>query len=110
MKGDATTARKATESEAEGIGARLARREDQALLTGRARFIDDIDLPGQLHASFVRSPHAHARIAGIDPAAALAVPGVVAVLTGAVRTDGASGSALSVAGVAAWPSRERSSR
>lgn len=89
MKGDATTARKATQSEAEGIGARLARREDQALLTGRARFIDDIDLPGQLHACFVRSPHAHARIAGIDPAAALAVPGVVAVLTGAdLAADG----------------------
>ncbi|MPY75440.1 MAG: molybdopterin-dependent oxidoreductase [Alphaproteobacteria bacterium] len=89
MKGDATTARKAKQSEAEGIGARLARREDQALLTGRARFIDDIDLPGQLYAGFVRSPHAHARIAGIDPAAALAVPGVVAVLTGAdLAADG----------------------
>ncbi|MGH6621838.1 MAG: xanthine dehydrogenase family protein molybdopterin-binding subunit, partial [Alphaproteobacteria bacterium] len=89
MKGDATTARTATGSEAEGIGARVARREDQALLTGRARFIDDIDLPGQLHACFVRSPHAHARIAGIDPAAALAVPGVVAVLTGAdLAADG----------------------
>lgn len=89
MKGDATTARKATQSEAEGIGARLARREDQALLTGRARFIDDIDLPGQLHACFVRSPHAHARIGGIDTAPALAVPGVVAVLTGAdLAADG----------------------
>jgi len=74
---------------AEGIGARLPRREDLALLTGRARFIDDIDLPGQLHAYFVRSPHAHARIRGIDPSAALALPGVVAVLTGAeLAADG----------------------
>jgi len=73
----------------EGIGARLPRREDRALLTGRARFIDDIDLPGQLHACFVRSPHAHARIGAIDPADALAIPGVVAVLTGAdLEADG----------------------
>jgi carbon-monoxide dehydrogenase large subunit len=84
MKGDAAAGVNPSGVEGgDGIGAALPRREDMALLTGRARFIDDIDLPGQLHASFVRSPHAHARIGGIDPAAALAVPGVVAVLTGA---------------------------
>ena len=83
------TARETAETEAEGIGARLTRREDAALLTGRARFIDDIDLPGQLHACFVRSPHAHAKIGGIDSAPALAVPDVVAVLTGAdLAADG----------------------
>ncbi len=73
----------------EGIGERVVRREDAALLTGRARFIDDIDLPGQLHAYFLRSPHAHARIDEIDAALALAMPGVVAVFTGAdVQADG----------------------
>ncbi len=72
-----------------GIGARAPRREDWALLTGRARFIDDIDLADQLHAYFVRSPHAHARIGAIDTADALAIPGVVAVLTGAdLAADG----------------------
>ncbi|MDE0060903.1 MAG: xanthine dehydrogenase family protein molybdopterin-binding subunit, partial [Defluviicoccus sp.] len=53
------------------------------LLTGRGRFSDDVNLPGQVYAAMARSPHAHARIAGIDSGAALAVPGVLAVLTGA---------------------------
>ena len=65
----------------EGIGAPLRRREDGRLLTGRGRFSDDVDLPGQLHAQIVRSPHPHARIRAIDAGAALAVPGVVSVLT-----------------------------
>lgn len=78
------------EGQVDGIGARLPRREDAALLTGKSRFIDDIDLPGQLHGYFVRSPHAHARIGVIDPSPALAIPGVVAVLTGAdLVADGA---------------------
>lgn len=64
------------------IGRHEPRREDARLLTGRGRYIDDIAVPGALHACFVRSPHAHARIAAIDTAAALALPGVVAVLTG----------------------------
>ncbi len=73
----------------DGIGASVPRREDAALLTGRGRFIDDIDLAGQLHASFVRSPYGHARIGGIDTAAAASMPGVVAVLTGAdLAADG----------------------
>ena len=66
---------------AKQFGARVPRVEDPALLTGRARFVDDIKLPGLLHAAFVRSPHAHARIVAIDTAAALAMPGVHAVLT-----------------------------
>jgi carbon-monoxide dehydrogenase large subunit len=62
------------------FGARVARLEDPALLTGRGRFVDDLKLPGMLHAAFVRSPHAHARIRSIDTAAARALPGVRAVL------------------------------
>jgi carbon-monoxide dehydrogenase large subunit len=63
------------------FGVRVPRVEDPALLTGRARFVDDLKLPGMLHAAFVRSPHAHARIGAIDTAAALAMPGVHAVFT-----------------------------
>jgi aerobic carbon-monoxide dehydrogenase large subunit len=63
------------------IGARLPRLEDQPLLIGKGRFIDDIACPGVLHAAFVRSPHAHAAIRRIDTRDALAVPGVHAVLT-----------------------------
>ncbi len=66
---------------AKQFGARVARVEDPALLTGQARFVDDIKLPGALHGCFVRSPHPHARIRAIDTAAALAMPGVHAVLT-----------------------------
>jgi carbon-monoxide dehydrogenase large subunit len=66
---------------AKQFGARVARVEDPALLTGRARFVDDIKLPGMLDGCFVRSPHPHARIRAIDTAAALAMPGVHAVLT-----------------------------
>jgi carbon-monoxide dehydrogenase large subunit len=65
------------------IGRRLLRREDFRFLTGQARYLDDIDFPGALHAVFVRSPHAHARIVSIDTSAARAMPGVVAVVTGA---------------------------
>ena len=57
------------------------RLEDPALLRGEARFIDDIAVPGMLHAAFVRSPHGHAAIGAIDKAAALALAGVHAVLT-----------------------------
>jgi carbon-monoxide dehydrogenase large subunit len=63
------------------IGSRLPRIEDRPLLRGAARFIDDLEVPGLLHASFVRSPHPHAAIRKIDKAAALAMPGVHAVLT-----------------------------
>jgi aerobic carbon-monoxide dehydrogenase large subunit len=66
---------------AKQLGARVARVEDPALLTGRAYFVGDIKLPGMLHGCFVRSPHPHARIGAIDAAKALAMPGVHAVLT-----------------------------
>jgi aerobic carbon-monoxide dehydrogenase large subunit len=63
------------------FGARVTRLEDQSLLTGKGSFVDDVALPGALAASFVRSPHAHALVLSIDVAAALAMPGVVAVMT-----------------------------
>ena len=63
------------------IGASITRKEDERFLTGRATFADDVKLPGMLHAAFVRSPHAHARIVAIDSTAALAIPGVVAIFT-----------------------------
>lgn len=64
------------------IGQHVPRKEDYRLLTGHGRYVDDIEVPGALHACFVRSPHAHARIVAIDAEAALAMPGVVAVFTG----------------------------
>ncbi|HSD55009.1 MAG TPA: xanthine dehydrogenase family protein molybdopterin-binding subunit [Burkholderiales bacterium] len=63
------------------FGAPVRRNEDARLLAGRAQFIDDVELPGMLHAAFVRSPHAHARIVSLDASAALARDGVVAVYT-----------------------------
>ena len=68
---------------AKHFGARVKRLEDPALLAGRGRFVDDIKLPGVLHAAFVRSPHAHAMVRGIDSTPATAMPGVHAVLTAA---------------------------
>ena len=65
------------------MGKPLRRLEDAKLLAGQGRFTDDVNLPGQLHAAFVRSPHAHARIASLDIFAARAAPGVIAVYTGA---------------------------
>jgi len=62
------------------IGTRVPRLEDHALLTGKARFVDDIASPGVLAAAFARSPHPHALIRGVDTSVARAVPGVVAVL------------------------------
>ena len=63
------------------IGSRVRRIEDQALLRGHARFVDDIHATGVRSAAFVRSPHPHALITGIDAGAARALPGIVAVLT-----------------------------
>ncbi len=65
-----------------GIGARVKRREDDRFLTGRGHYTDDISLPGQTWACFVRSPHAHARIRSIDTGTARSAPGVVGVFTG----------------------------
>ena len=63
------------------FGTPVKRKEDPALLRGEGRFVDDIKLAGMLHAAFVRSPYAHAKIGRIDKRAALAVPGVHAVIT-----------------------------
>jgi carbon-monoxide dehydrogenase large subunit len=65
-----------------GIGQPVRRKEDFRLLTGRGSFADDVRLTEMAHAVIVRSPHAHANIASIDRSAALASPGVLAVLTG----------------------------
>jgi aerobic carbon-monoxide dehydrogenase large subunit len=66
-----------------GSGRAVPRIEDRGLLMGAGRFTDDVSLPSQAHLSFLRAPHAHARIISIDASQALAMPGVVAVLTGA---------------------------
>ena len=66
-----------------GIGQPVTRFEDRRLLQGEGRFLDDVRLSGQTQAVLVRSPHAHARIVGIDTAAAAKAPGVLAVFTGA---------------------------
>ena len=63
-------------------GQALKRFEDPRLVTGMGVFVDDVKLPGMLYASFLRSPHAHARIRSIDPSEARSMPGVVAVLIG----------------------------
>ncbi len=64
------------------IGKPLARKEDKRLVTGQGRYLDDIVVPDTLHVSFVRSPHAHARILGISTDAARDLPGVTGVFTG----------------------------
>jgi carbon-monoxide dehydrogenase large subunit len=65
------------------IGRPMPRFEDLRLVRGAGRYSDDISMPGQAYAAFVRSPHAHAKVRRIDTAAARAMPGVIAVLTGA---------------------------
>jgi carbon-monoxide dehydrogenase large subunit len=70
-----------TRSAPQGFGRPIPRKEDARLVTGRGRFSDDFNLPGQAHAHLVRSTHAHARVLSIDASAALAMPGVLAVLT-----------------------------
>ena len=72
-----------------GIGAHVLRKEDARLVIGRGNFGDDVNLPGQAYAAFVRSPHAHARIRAVDTREASKMPGVIAVFTGAdVARDG----------------------
>jgi carbon-monoxide dehydrogenase large subunit len=71
----------------EGIGASVVRKEDKRFVTGKGRYVDDVRLHGMTYAAFVRSPHAHARVKGIDASAALEKPGVVAVLTGQQLVD-----------------------
>lgn len=74
------------------IGAPVRRKEDHRFITGKGRYTDDLSRPGQAYAYFLRSPYAHARIRGIDTAAATAMPGVVAILTGQdLAKDGLGG-------------------
>jgi carbon-monoxide dehydrogenase large subunit len=76
-------------SHASGIGQPVRRKEDARLVVGAGRYSDDLNLPNQAHAVMLRSPHAHAQIVRIDTEAALAAPGVVAVLIGSdVEADG----------------------
>ena len=67
---------------AKAFGSSIKRREDPRLITGEAQYLDDIQLPGLLHAAIVRSEHAHAKIKSINTAKAAAYPGVIAVFTG----------------------------
>ena len=67
---------------ATGVGAPVRRKEDQRFITGKGHYTDDFDRPGQGHAHFIRSPHAHAKIKSIDASAVKDRPGI-AVLTGA---------------------------
>ena len=69
------------------VGSSPPRNEDRRLLTGTALFVDDVHLEGLLHVAFVRSDHAHALIHGVDTSAALARPGVVAVITAEMLGD-----------------------
>jgi carbon-monoxide dehydrogenase large subunit len=69
------------------VGTTMRRKEDPRLITGQARYIDDISLPGMLWASLVRSPEAHAKIVSIDASEAIARPGVHAVFTGEDMSD-----------------------
>ncbi|MGH9138179.1 MAG: xanthine dehydrogenase family protein molybdopterin-binding subunit [Acidimicrobiales bacterium] len=72
---------------APSVGTSLKRKEDPRLLTGEARYVDDLVIPGARWLGMVRSPFAHAHITGIDTSAALAMPGVTDVLTGAGLRD-----------------------
>ncbi len=72
----------ATTPEVGGMGHSIKRKEDPRFIRGQGHYVDDVHLPGMLHLDIVRSPYAHARIAGIDSSAALAIPGVLAVITG----------------------------
>jgi len=78
----ATTGQTTEKSGAPFVGRPLKRREDQRLLTGQGLYIADLTLPGMLHAVFVRSPAAHARIRSVDLRVAKGAPGVVYVLSG----------------------------
>jgi carbon-monoxide dehydrogenase large subunit len=78
----------------EGIGARVLRKEDKRFITGKGRYVDDMVVPGMKHAVFVRSPHAHARITGIDASQAERMPGVIAVLNGKQLTEDGIGNLI----------------
>jgi carbon-monoxide dehydrogenase large subunit len=71
-----------TSPEIGGMGHSIKRKEDPRFIRGQGTYVDDVVLPGMLHMDIVRSPYAHAKIKKIDTAAALKVPGVLAVITG----------------------------
>ena len=71
-----------TTAEISGMGHSMKRKEDPRFIRGKGNYVDDVKLPGMLYLDIVRSPHAHAKIVNIDSTKALAVPGVLAVITG----------------------------
>ncbi|MBI1878949.1 MAG: carbon monoxide dehydrogenase, partial [Chloroflexi bacterium] len=71
-----------TPPEISGMGHRMKRKEDPRFIQGAGRYVDDVKLPGMLYLDLVRSPYAHAKILKIDASKALALPGVLAVITG----------------------------
>ena len=79
---------------AEGIGARVLRKEDKRFITGKGKYTDDFKMDGMHFAAFVRSPHAHAIIKSIDKSAAEAMPGVIAVLDGKQLTEDGIGNLI----------------
>jgi carbon-monoxide dehydrogenase large subunit len=90
------------------IGKSVPRPNARKLVEGRGQFVDDVILPRLVHVAFARSPHAHARIAGIDAAAALAMPGVLRVFTGqdlAVHCDPWVGTLAHLKGMKSAPQR-----
>src|SRR5438093_78448 len=96
-----------TRSAREGFGKPILRKEDARLLVGGGCYSDDVNVPGQAYACFVRSPHAHARVGRVDIAAALATAGVIAVLTGAdaAAVELAFARATHVVGLDTWVHR-----
>lgn len=80
-----------------GVGQPARRVEDVRLVSGKGRYTDDISLPGQAYAVMVRSPHAHAKIAGIDAEDAKAAPGVIAIYTGRDAEEAGLGTVYSPA-------------
>ncbi|MEM1272927.1 MAG: xanthine dehydrogenase family protein molybdopterin-binding subunit [Pseudomonadota bacterium] len=79
---------------ADGIGARVKRKEDKRFITGAGKYTDDVRSENQAFAAFVRSPHAHATVTAIDDEAAKAMPGVIAVLNGAELTGDGIGNLI----------------
>ena len=71
-----------TSPEVGGMGHSIKRKEDARFIRGRGTYVDDVQLPGMLYLDIVRSPYAHAKIVKIDTVKALAIPGVLAVITG----------------------------
>jgi carbon-monoxide dehydrogenase large subunit len=78
-------------AQAKLFGSSIKRREDPRLITGKGVYTDDVRLPGQVYAAFVRSPHAHARVKRVDVSRAKGVPGVVAAYTGKELAAGGVG-------------------